>query len=128
MAITQTRLKQQTDEEKYSRELGADCRVKRVASTPKPPLRPADERLCNKIDVRRLNAKTPVFCILRLRWELEHIQDFEKPSFLATVLFFCTSSQSHPEKDGPCFLVCALGGAASRQRKRNGAHSRPSSK
>lgn len=61
MAITQTRLKQQTDEEKYSRELGADCRVKRVASTPEPPLHPADERLCNKIDVRRLNAEKRLF-------------------------------------------------------------------
>lgn len=67
MAITQTRLKQQTDEEKYSRELGADCRVKRVASTPELPLRPADERLCNKIDVRCLNAKNACFLILRLR-------------------------------------------------------------
>lgn len=68
MAITQTRLKLQTDAEKYSRELRADRGVKRVASTREPPLVTADERLCNKIDVRRLNAKKnpPVF-ILRLR-------------------------------------------------------------
>lgn len=66
LAITQTRHKLQTDAEKYGRELRADCGVKRVASTREPALVEADERLCDKIDARRLNAKRPVF-IFRFR-------------------------------------------------------------
>lgn len=71
MAITQTWHKLQTDAEKYGRELREDCSVKRVVSTREPALVKADERLCGKIDARRLNAKRRAF-IYRFRIEIEH--------------------------------------------------------
>lgn len=43
--ITQTYHKLQSDSEKYGRELGGDCSVKRVMSTREPALVEADEEL-----------------------------------------------------------------------------------